>query len=174
MNNEDEGIILESSSNNTIYGNKILNNKDGLSLSWRSENNNITINIISNNRYGIWLVISSNNNIIYSNNISDNNCGLYLSGSSYNQVTFNNFRENKIDSFFVNCNKDSWDKNYWNRARIFPKPIFGIMKKWGLWIRKIPEPGTSSRSNARRVQPQPRRAQGKCHREVPCGHVPDR
>lgn len=137
INNKEEGIILESSSNNTIYGNKILNNKDGLSLSWGSDNNNITLNIISNNIYGIWLVLSSNNNIIYSNSIIDNNCGIYLSGSSYTQIMCNNFRKNKITSFFVNCNKDSWDKNYWNRDRTFPKPLFGIMKKWRFWIPQI-------------------------------------
>ncbi len=137
INNKGKGVILKSSSNNTIYRNKILNNKDGISLRWVSENNNITTNIISNNTYGIWLVIDSDNNIIYNNNIIDNNCGIYLSGSSYTQVMFNNFRNNKINSFFVNCNKNSWNGNYWNQGRAFPKPILGIKKILGLWFPQI-------------------------------------
>lgn len=137
MNNKDEGIVLESSSNNIIYGNKITNNKDGISVSRSSENNNITLNIISNNRYGIWLVLSSDNNVISGNDLIENNCGLYLSGSSTNQVILNDFENNILNAFFVNCNDIYWKNNYWDRPRLCPKPIFGIMKKWGLWIPQI-------------------------------------
>lgn len=136
MNNKDEGIVLESGSNNVIYGNKIINNKDGISVR-SSKNNNITLNIISNNRYGIWLVLSSDNNVISGNDIIENNCGFYLSGSSTNQVILNDFENNILNAFFVNCDDIYWKSNYWDRFRLCPKPIFGIMKKWGLWIPQI-------------------------------------
>jgi len=129
MNNKDEGMVLEHSSDNSIYENKIINNKDGISLSSSSNDNNINLNIISNNNFGIWLALSSDNNIISGNDIIDNNCGLYLSGSSHNQITSNNFRKNKLNVFFVNCDNSSYDSNYWDRPRLLPKPIFGLIQK---------------------------------------------
>jgi parallel beta-helix repeat protein len=137
QNNTDEGIILESSSNNIIYENRILNNKNGLNIYSLSENNDIANNFISKNVYGIWLVLTSNNNAISSNNIIDNFFGLYLSGSSFTNISSNTFRRNKITVFFINCNENSWNGNYWNRGMLFPRPIFGIMKRWELWLPQI-------------------------------------
>jgi parallel beta-helix repeat protein len=133
-NNGHEGIILESSSNNIISGNTITNNKNGISLSWGSDYNIINFNTISNQFYGIWMVISSNNNLISDNNFIKNNFGLYISGSFENNVTSNNFRQNILHAFFINCNNTLWYGNYWNRPRLLPKPIFGLKIKQRLWI----------------------------------------
>jgi parallel beta-helix repeat protein len=136
-NNTGEGIIIEyDSDNNTISGNKIYNNKDGICVSSSSGNNNITLNVISNNNYGVWMVLYSNGNIISSNGIIKNKCGLYLSGSFTNQVILNTLEQNSLNAFFVNCDDISWDRNYWDRPRLLPKPIFGIMKKW-IWIPQV-------------------------------------
>jgi len=134
LNNSDEGLFLVSSSYNIIIENKLITNENGLSIYQQSEDNDIANNLISNNRFGIWLVLNSDNNIITSNAIIDNFWGLYQSGSTKTNISFNNFRGNIISTFFVNCNDITWNGNYWNRGRIFPKSIFGIMNKWGLWL----------------------------------------
>ncbi|MEM0467507.1 MAG: hypothetical protein QXX20_07975 [Candidatus Thermoplasmatota archaeon] len=34
---------------------------------------------------------------------------------------------NKINAFFFLSALNTWSRNYWNRPRILPKPIFGLM-----------------------------------------------
>ena len=135
MNNKDEGIILDTSSNNIISGNILTNNKNGISITDNSDNNTIDTNTISDQYYGIWMVISSDNNSISDNKFIKNNCGLYQSGSAKNNIKSNNFRKNKLNAFFINCNQILWEGNYWNRPRLLPKPIFGLERiNRGLWI----------------------------------------
>ena len=94
------GIVLEDSSNNTILGNNIANNSEGIRLSHGSSNNTIARNnITANNNVGVWLysfnlTISGNNNTISGNNITSNEYGITLERSSDNTVAGNNMANN--------------------------------------------------------------------------------
>ncbi len=75
------------SSNNTITGNNVYNNSDGISVD-SSSNNSITGNNVCNNKYGgIYLADSSNNNSITGNTFVNN--GLRVSNSYQNTVEGN-------------------------------------------------------------------------------------
>jgi parallel beta-helix repeat protein len=85
------GILINSSSNNTIHLNKIYsNNYDGISII-NSKGNYIHNNeIFENKRLGITLTNSSNN-IIENNEVYENYCGICLyPNSTYNIVKNNN------------------------------------------------------------------------------------
>ena len=136
----------------TITGNIISDiDSTGLRLRWHSKSNTITGNTISNNYEGIWLDYSDSNTINGNNTISNNLFGIYLSNSNSNTITGNtisnndydgiilwyysssntilknNFLNNQPHASFENC-KNIWKQNYWNRPRILPKLIFGTMK----------------------------------------------
>ena len=122
------GIELLSSSNNTISGNNILNNQviGGIYLD-SSNNNTISGNKISNSGNGIFFA-SSNSNIISGNTLTNNEIGInFYRRSSNNNIYHNNFIKNNIPACFLDSigANNNWNKNYWNRGRIFPKPIFG-------------------------------------------------
>ncbi len=80
---------------NTITGNIISNNDNGINLWYSSDYNTISGNIISNNWNGIELYESCNHNIITGNNISNDNArGIMLYGCSRNIITGNNITNN--------------------------------------------------------------------------------
>jgi len=85
------GIGFRYSSNNIITNNTIALNKGwvGMWLSVSCNNNSICGNIITNNDDGLE-IYSSNNNIISDNIISNNHCGLELSFSANNNIIKNN------------------------------------------------------------------------------------
>jgi len=123
------GILIRSEYN-TIKQNNIWNNVYGINLC--DSNNNITSNVISNNEYGIRSEGLYTNNIIMRNNITNNKYGIGLSGI-YNKVIENNFINNKVQAFWIHIlngegpRTNKWKNNYWNRPRILPKLIFGII-----------------------------------------------
>jgi len=78
--NNDDGICLGYSNNNSISNNKIRSNYYGIGLSY-SNNNSISENIISLNDNGI-VIWFSNNNIIYMNNFINNTCNAFSNGSN--------------------------------------------------------------------------------------------
>ncbi len=156
-NNSDDGIGLEWSEENTVIGNIVdSNHAEGISLyhsnystvinntalynsrsgvGLHDSHNNIISwnNVSSNNLHGIYLFSFSSNNTISDNNIASNNGnGIGLSFSYFNVIKYNNFIRNfwqagfiydSFHGYFSNC----WNENYWNRPRLLPKPIFGIM-----------------------------------------------
>jgi parallel beta-helix repeat protein len=87
------GGIKIISSNNTITGNNVSNNEEGIYLDDSSSNNTITGNNASINVFGIRLH-SSSNNVITGNNASSNWCGISLYSSSNNTIAGNNVRNN--------------------------------------------------------------------------------
>ncbi len=99
-NNRDSGISLISSSNNTLSGNNASNNGAGISLSSSSNNKLSDNNSSNNNNIGISLVFSNNNTLI-GNNASNNNIGISLVSSSNNTLSGNimtgNYRNFNLD-----------------------------------------------------------------------------
>ena len=86
ISNDGDGIHLDCSDSNTITGNNISNNCFGGIWLYCSDSNTITGNNISNNVYGI-VLHASGSNIITDNSFF--NDGLYLLGSYQNTVSNN-------------------------------------------------------------------------------------
>lgn len=120
VSNQNEGIGLESSLNNTIAGNVIsLNSYEGIYLQF-SNNTMISDNKILGNRWGIGLLSSINNRI--SNNTiafhskSDGN-GIYLDNyegsytSTGNTFDGNTIRNNTVGVSIFQCNSNLFHHN---------------------------------------------------------------
>jgi parallel beta-helix repeat protein len=149
QNDNGNGIIMQYSTDNLISNNIIKSSEMfGLDM-YRCNNNSIIGNYIRSDQ-GIMLIDSSNNlfyeNVIeycyigfelcdaLYNNVSwnlftNNSFGVLLSQSQFNTISSNNFMYNSIhacfSASFINT-KNKWAGNYWNKARIFPKLIFGV------------------------------------------------
>ena len=86
------GLRYGSSNNNTIFGNNIENNSNGIWLS--GSYNNVSGNTITNNRHGIRLQGASNNNVSGNNITGNSNIGIYLDDSRSNSIFENNIADN--------------------------------------------------------------------------------
>jgi parallel beta-helix repeat protein len=109
------GINFTSVSNNTIFGNNIINNTRGILLSWLSNNNSIYANNIIGNGYGVWLLgDSASNNSIYGNNVTVNDIGVYLEYATGNRIYHNNFADNiEADAYVaISGYSNTWDDGY--------------------------------------------------------------
>jgi parallel beta-helix repeat protein len=117
----EHGILVESSSNNTISMNKasratnphspIIYGKYGISL-YLSSNNTVSLNNVSNLHIGIWIYISSNNNFI-SNVAVSNLCGIILDASPLNKLR-NNTMTNNDGNFGVRLDNIGSPSNAFN------------------------------------------------------------
>ncbi len=165
ITNEYQGIMLIKTQKSTIAGNIFSHNSYGINLRMNSEDNTLTSNIITNGSYGILLEDSSNNtitgnnilmnnhsgislyashgNIIMSNTILKNLGGLNLDNSNNNIISKNNFIKNIPHVFFQTYSREDllwrrnqWHQNYWNRPRVLPKVLIGI-----LWVPGHVPPG---------------------------------
>ncbi|RLI40025.1 hypothetical protein DRO69_13480, partial [Candidatus Bathyarchaeota archaeon] len=91
-----EGIELWPSSNNTVIGNNVTLNDNGILLKEGAERNKIVDNRILNNNNGINLT-SSDNNIVANNTIeSSSNFGIDLESSSKNEIVGNRPWNNSV------------------------------------------------------------------------------
>jgi len=135
MGNTERGVYIRNHANNSfIKDNYVIGNKEGLYV--MASYTDISGNIISNNKCGITL--GNSYNIFEKNDISNNDEGLYLKGGSgsrnNNIITCNNFLNNTRHAKFrySNClpknTNNNINENYWNRARILPKLIFGKIR----------------------------------------------
>ena len=101
--NTKRGISLQYQQNahNTITGNEIAYNKDGIYLVW-SSGNNITCNLVQNNSAsGIYLTSNSTNNVIEHNNIIEN--------GEYNRVTRGwEYNLRNVQSYNVTVQHNHW------------------------------------------------------------------
>ncbi len=89
--NNTQGVRIYSSSNNTISGNNLTNNKQGITLT--AAHNNISANnITGSSEYGIKLFWSFNN--ISENRITNSGCGVIFEDSTHNVFRSNIFAEN--------------------------------------------------------------------------------
>jgi parallel beta-helix repeat protein len=124
------GVLLNSRTTNVTLSRNIIteNTLTGINCSGFCEHNQITENIISFNRNGTYMSAGSYNEI-YGNTFSNNELyGLVLMmWCNENEIHSNNFIKNKINAFFFLSALNKWGHNYWDRPRILPKPILGLM-----------------------------------------------
>jgi len=107
ISNNDDGIYLDESSDNTITNNNILsNNDDGIYL-WSSINNTITGNNIKYNNVSINLLISSDNTITSNDIFFNSDDGIYLDESSDNTITNNNILFNNDNGIDLRSSSDN-------------------------------------------------------------------
>ena len=130
-------ILLEACNNTKIIGNYIhSNDKYGI----RAQHCNyihIEENIISKNQLQGISIYTCINTLIYRNSCENNdNVGVGISDSADTHVESNNFIHNGLIGYFsynfgegfANILPDTiWKENYWDRARILPKQIFGFI-----------------------------------------------
>ena len=95
-NNETQisGIYLDNISNSLIQNNIISNVQDGLVLNTSSENIISNNTLLSNALHGIYLINSTSNDF-RNNLITGNKCGLYLDLSNLNTLANNNASNNE-------------------------------------------------------------------------------
>ena len=116
--NNDVGIFLSSSITNTLTGNTANSNtNDGIFLS-SSSTNALTDNTAnSNNGTGIWLGSSSTNNLT-GNTASNNYRGILLSSSSTNNLTGNTVTSNNNRGIFLSSSSSNTIfNNYFNNTQ---------------------------------------------------------
>ena len=105
------GIHLDSSSNNSIFGNNITNNEYGIRLDYSSNNSICRNNITTNNGGGIFLFYSSDNRVS-GNNITTNSWeGIYLLYSSDNNISGNNVTNNEDGIILADSSNNSISGN---------------------------------------------------------------
>jgi len=102
------GITLNNSSNNSISGSNITNNrKCGIRLS--GSHNRIFGNYVTND--GIGISVSGSNNSIYGNKVGDNIMfGIQLSGSN-NKISENHMKKNQVYSVYFSGSNNSICRN---------------------------------------------------------------
>ncbi len=124
------GICVESSCDyNVIDGNRIADNGEhGIHLSGFNEYNSITNNFISDNKNGSQLQAFAYGEVT-GNTFQDNQeyALCLMLWCNENKITRNNFINNNKDVLFFTSVLNTWLLNYWDRPRVLPKPIFGIM-----------------------------------------------
>ena len=122
ISNSFNGILGGCSSNQIIIGNKITDNKRGISFWYASfiviKHNDIS----SNNGYGIEFNWVTNSSIIQNNFF--NNKG----NAVFTRSILGELKTKLSDPYYTPWKKNIWDGNYWNRSRILPQPIFGSIR----------------------------------------------
>ena len=123
------GIQIGDSYNNVISENKITNHYFSIFMR-NCSNLKINRNIITNSFfYAIHLNEKSKNNAIVRNTIANNSeYGIYLQYSFYNKFKENNIMKSNISVYFENSLLNRWMRNYWEKPRLLPYPIFGNME----------------------------------------------
>jgi len=111
------GIQFFCSSNNTIFGNNIMNNPAGglwlgttYGESLSSDDNVISGNNITNNGMGLWLQDNSKSNVIHGNNITYNLYGIGFHSAPNNKIYHNNFVNNSYGQVYGYAN--TWHDGY--------------------------------------------------------------
>ncbi len=118
------GINVHSNNNviknNTISNNFVSDYPIGIYM-WNANNNTLSGNNVSFNTNGIFLDSSSNNNTLNNNYVTNNLYGLYIYVSSDNTI-YNNFLNNTNNVHFDNYHASA---NTWNITKIAGSNIVG-------------------------------------------------
>ena len=127
-----DGAFIYQSYNITINNNSIIDNDwFGIKLS-NSDTNTISYNLFQHNDgISLYLDYTTYTKISY-NEFDENDDGIFFEYASHNTIQKNNFRNHKLNAYFVastqsHC-QNHWRNNYWDRPRILPAPIFGKIK----------------------------------------------
>jgi len=122
IRNNDDGVVCRKSDGIVISGNNIQGNIEGIFML-----NCIDVIITGND-------IHLNSQCIYSqycskvdinlNNLYSNGFCLNLVLNDLDRINQNNFGNNIRNVFSLMCSLNSYDNNYWDRPRYFPKLIF--------------------------------------------------
>ena len=111
IKNFDRGIFLDSSSDNTLFGNNVANNNDGVWFS-SSDNNTLFGNSLTTNSWlGIGLSSSSGNTLFGNNFTANNHDGIWLYASLDNMFYHNNFVAN-TEQVYSESSANVWDDGY--------------------------------------------------------------
>jgi parallel beta-helix repeat protein len=138
------GIVLDHSSNDTIVGNNLMNNWDGIDIDEYSSNNTIAGNKIVNSGYiAVMFGFNASDNVMNGNYVVNDSMGVYFECSSNNIVTMNDMMESN-DSFYiysyptvdegVSVNNTVYDNNFVNNRQevtSIDSTPFGIMAQTG-------------------------------------------
>lgn len=112
VENEEEGLKLLNSEQNSIKSSNVTGNGSGIYLEQASEND-IILNRISQNQDGI-VLIESDNNTIQTNNITLNEkTGFWIYQSYSNTLYYNNIIENEEQAVSIES-QNSWRNNYYS------------------------------------------------------------
>jgi parallel beta-helix repeat protein len=108
IDNFNTGILLDSSSNNSISGNNITGNNDyGIFLQFSPNNSIVENNITGNGYIGILLNINSSDSSISGNNIANNDIGIYVSVSNNSKIVGNEITANKQYGIYHVCSSNN-------------------------------------------------------------------
>ena len=117
----DKGIICKKSNGLKIIENDIKANNQGIYIS-NSENIIITKNDIYQNSEALFSENCKKSELNLNNFYSNGFC-LNIYYSNLNTIKHNNFGNNIRNVFSLFCSLNTYDNNYWNRPRVFPKLI---------------------------------------------------
>jgi len=121
------GIILEDTNDSLIYKNDFQHTRNyGIWMS-SGKNNKISSNRVSESEFGVFLW-KAHNSLTVRNGFIANQKDFCMKESNDNIILQNDFmnkRFYKNQFAFFDCDNNTWDNNYWGRARLHPKYIFG-------------------------------------------------
>ena len=116
LTSNEQGVLLVNTQNSTIRNVAMSGNDVGIDLRM-SSNNTITMSSLSTINWLSIYMTYSNSNTITENTIRKGNYGISATSSSGNKIYHNNFIDNKVQQYQVNCvNKwnDDGEGNYWS------------------------------------------------------------
>ena len=129
-----QGIALCDPCHNCLISGNIISDAVTGILLWTSHNNTITGNKVYRcSRFGI--DVGGDHNEVKGNHIEDNYIGI-MASSYFNHVKYNNFIKNEhLHMVFSYGTFDSpiqrltnrWFGNYWGRPRLLPYPVLGAI-----------------------------------------------
>ena len=124
-----QGIGLRDPCSNCIVSGNVISDVVTGILCWDSNNNTITGNkIMRCSRFGI--DVAGSNNKIIGNHLENNSIGIQIY-EFFISVKRNNFINNEVHAQFIygipllQRFTNIWFRNYWDRPRLLPYPIFG-------------------------------------------------
>jgi len=107
----DIGVLLNSSSYNSISGNRVTNDHSGVDLGSSSNYNSISGNNITNNEYGISLGGSSGNSISGNNITANDYFGISITSCSNTSISGNKLANDYFGISITSCSNTSISGN---------------------------------------------------------------